>query len=144
MAAPIQDATHRAGFGLRLEACLIDYMLSLLGAVAIIWAGSLLVHHMSLTALSLAGLGGMGLVFLFNHVWLGTLTGQSVGKMILAIRAVRTDGRPLEWSRMLGRSTVGYLLSAAVFGLGFIWILWDPEQQAWHDKIFSTYVVRMR
>lgn len=143
MAAPTRVGRTQAGFGQRLEAWLIDYMLSLLGAVITIWVGSLLVPYMSLTALSLTGLGGMSLVFFFNHMALGTLTGQTVGKIILAIRVVSVDSRPVEWSRMLGRCTLGYLLSAVPFGLGFIWVLWDSDQQAWHDKIFSTYVVRM-
>jgi uncharacterized RDD family membrane protein YckC len=136
-------AGERAGFGVRLEAGLIDYMLSVLGAALTIWIGSLLVPYMSLVALSLTGLGGVGLVVFFNQVALGTLTGQTVGKMILAIRVVRADGRPIEWSRMLGRCTLGYLASAALLGLGFAWILWDSEQQAWHDKLFSTYVERV-
>jgi len=35
------------------------------------------------------------------------------------------------------------LLSLAVIGLGFFWIAWDREKQAWHDKIAGTLVVRM-
>ena len=38
---------------------------------------------------------------------------------------------------------VASLLSLAVMGLGFFWIIWDPEKQAWHDKIAGTLVVRM-
>jgi len=144
MPASTRHERQRAGFGVRMEALLIDYMLCLLGAVMTIWVGSLLVPYLSLTALSLTGLGGMGLVFGFNHVALGTLTGQTVGKMILGIRVVRADGRPMEWSRMLGRCTLGYMISAGPLGLGWIWALWDSEQRAWHDKIFSTYVVRTK
>jgi uncharacterized RDD family membrane protein YckC len=142
--APMQGELHRVGFGVRLKAGLIDYMLCLLGAISLIWVGSLLAPYPSLMTLSLVGLGGMGLVFLFNHLALGALTGQTIGKMILAIRVVRTDGRFVGWSQMLARCTLGYLMSAAIGGLGFIWMLWDSEQQAWHDKIFSTYVVRVR
>ncbi len=110
----------------------------------LVGAGSLLAEYLSFKALGTIALGGMSGVFFFNHVALGTLTGQSIGKMILAIRVVQIDGRPLEWSRMLGRCTVGYVLSAAPLGWGFIRILWDSEQQAWHDKIFATYVVRTK
>jgi uncharacterized RDD family membrane protein YckC len=29
-----------------------------------------------------------------------------------------------------------------VFCLGFLWMLWDPNKQTWHDKVAQTYVVR--
>lgn len=133
-----------ASFIVRLEAGLIDYMLCLVGAWMMIWVSSLLAPYPDPIVLAAVGGGGMSLVFLFNHVALATLTGQTVGKMILALRVVSADGRPLSWRRMLGRGTVGYVLSAAPLGLGFIWAWWDPEHQGWHDKIFSTYVVRTK
>jgi uncharacterized RDD family membrane protein YckC len=30
-----------------------------------------------------------------------------------------------------------------VLGLGFLWILKDPDRQAWHDRIAGTYVVKV-
>lgn len=35
------------------------------------------------------------------------------------------------------------VLSMAAVGLGGLWILRDPEQQAWHDRIAGTYVVKV-
>jgi len=144
MDAVRQSGIQPAGFVMRLEAGLIDYMLCLVGGFMTIWVGSLLAPYPDPAVLAVVGLGGMGLVFTFNHVALATLSGQTVGKMILAIRVISADGRPLTWTRMLGRGTVGYFLSATPLGLGFIWAWWDPAQQGWHDKIFSTYVVRMK
>ena len=34
-------------------------------------------------------------------------------------------------------------INVAVAGLGFIWIAFDAGNQAWHDKIAGTVVVRM-
>jgi uncharacterized RDD family membrane protein YckC len=34
------------------------------------------------------------------------------------------------------------ILSPAVAGLSFIWIAFDAQRQAWHDKIAGTVVVR--
>jgi uncharacterized RDD family membrane protein YckC len=31
----------------------------------------------------------------------------------------------------------------AALGLGGLWILRDPERQAWHDRIAGTYVVKV-
>ena len=30
-----------------------------------------------------------------------------------------------------------------VFFLGFLWIAWDAERQAWHDKIAGTVVLKL-
>jgi uncharacterized RDD family membrane protein YckC len=35
------------------------------------------------------------------------------------------------------------IFSVAVAGIGVLWILRDPERQAWHDKIAGTYVVKV-
>jgi uncharacterized RDD family membrane protein YckC len=34
-------------------------------------------------------------------------------------------------------------LSMVVVGLGFFWIAFDQNHQAWHDKIAGTVVVRV-
>ena len=39
---------------------------------------------------------------------------------------------------------VGYIVSAIPLALGFLWIIWDPEKQGWHDKIAKTRVIRSR
>jgi len=26
--------------------------------------------------------------------------------------------------------------------VGFLWIIWDPKKQGWHDKVAGTVVVR--
>jgi uncharacterized RDD family membrane protein YckC len=35
-----------------------------------------------------------------------------------------------------------YYLSTILLGLGFLWIIWDPKKQGWHDKLAGTVVVR--
>jgi len=39
-------------------------------------------------------------------------------------------------------SSASSLLSLIPLGLGFIWILFNRELEAWHDKISGTYVVQ--
>ena len=36
----------------------------------------------------------------------------------------------------------GYLIAMLPFGLGFMWVGWDPRKQGWHDKIARTLVVQ--
>jgi uncharacterized RDD family membrane protein YckC len=55
---------------------------------------------------------------------------------------VRTDGTPLRFVDALVRG-LSAIFSIAVLGLGVLWILRDPERQAWHDRIAGTYVVKV-
>jgi uncharacterized RDD family membrane protein YckC len=66
----------------------------------------------------------------------------SFGGVVCQIRLVRTDGMPLSFADALVRSLAG-VFSLGVFALGALWILRDPERQAWHDKIAGTYVVKV-
>jgi uncharacterized RDD family membrane protein YckC len=70
--------------------------------------------------------------------------GTTPGKKALGMYVVREDGRPAGFGTMLLREWIGRWLSGLVFGLGYLWILWDKDRQAWHDKLASTYVVERR
>jgi len=67
--------------------------------------------------------------------------GQSPGKFAVGIRVVRANGMPMKDVDAVIRA-IGYHVSAMVFGLGFIWAIFDKNNQTWHDKIARTYVIR--
>lgn len=67
--------------------------------------------------------------------------GQTPGKFALGIRVIKTDGGPIGDVDALIRA-IGYHVSAMLFGLGFVWALFDRSNQTWHDKMARTYVVR--
>jgi uncharacterized RDD family membrane protein YckC len=90
---------------------------------------------------------------LFNDPWptflllayfigLWTWRGTTIGCAICGLKIVRTDGQPVTFGVAIVRALAS-LLSLAVAGLGFFWIAWDREKQAWHDKVAGTLVVRM-
>jgi uncharacterized RDD family membrane protein YckC len=82
------------------------------------------------------------LLALAYHITFWTLKGTTLGGIICQLRLVRVDGRPLSFPDALVRALTG-IFSLAVFGLGFLWILRDPERQAWHDRVAGTYVVKV-
>jgi len=67
--------------------------------------------------------------------------GQTVGMMALRIKVVPTVGGEMTYGRAALR-WVGSILSGVACLLGYLWIAWDADKQAWHDKIASTYVVQ--
>jgi uncharacterized RDD family membrane protein YckC len=69
-------------------------------------------------------------------------TGQTPGKSLLRLRVVQSTGYPVTFGVAFLR-WVGYIISAAVFCLGFIWIIFDRKKQGWHDKIAGTVVQKI-
>jgi uncharacterized RDD family membrane protein YckC len=74
------------------------------------------------------------------YVGLWALVGATIGKGLLGLRVVRADGYPPTIGRSLIRF-IGYGLSAIVFFLGYIWVLFDNEHRAWHDDLAGTWVI---
>jgi uncharacterized RDD family membrane protein YckC len=68
--------------------------------------------------------------------------GTTIGGIVCNLRLTRTNGTPVRLVDAVVRG-LSSLLSFAALGLGYLWILRDPEGQAWHDKIAGTYVVKV-
>jgi uncharacterized RDD family membrane protein YckC len=79
---------------------------------------------------------------LIYHIAFWTWKQTTIGGIICQLRVTRVDGSPLSFADALVRG-LSSIFSLAVLGIGALWILKDPEQQAWHDKIAGTYVVKV-
>jgi len=70
--------------------------------------------------------------------------GATPGMKVAGIRVVNDrDGSRIGWGAALLR-LVGYWVSAAVFYIGFVWILVDSRRRGWHDLIAGTCVISTR
>jgi uncharacterized RDD family membrane protein YckC len=118
----------RATFVVRMGALLIDVVL-----IAVIVNS--VFDHGDLFSRILVPLALYGAV-----MW--KLKGSTIGGIVLGLQVVRLDGRPIDWATAFVRA-LGCFLSFVAVGLGFLWILFDSERQAWHDKIAGTVVVRL-
>jgi uncharacterized RDD family membrane protein YckC len=67
--------------------------------------------------------------------WQGT-----IGKHLLHLRVVNERYQTISTSQAMWRFTWKYL-SALVLMLGFIWVIFDPRRQGWHDKLAHTFVI---
>jgi len=124
-AAPeIVAALPRAGFWVRMGALFLDILL-------VGFALSLIHPFGDFHIVVLAIYGAV--------MW--KLRGTTVGGIVFDLHVVRIDGRPMDWETAIVRA-LGCFLSLFVVFLGFIWIAFDPNNQAWHDKIAGTVVVR--
>ncbi len=66
--------------------------------------------------------------------------GWTPGKAALGMRIVRRDGH-LPGAVHGAARYIGKAVSGAALFLGYLWVAWDPQRQAWHDKFADTYVV---
>ncbi len=69
--------------------------------------------------------------------------GQTPGKKLVGIQVRQQDGSPINYRIAANRFFIGYSVSIMSFGLGFLWALFDANNEAWHDKIASTRVFRI-
>lgn len=67
--------------------------------------------------------------------------GSTPGKRLLGMWVVREEGDRAGLATMVMREWIGKTISGMVFSLGFLWILMDRDNQGWHDKLVSTYVI---
>ncbi|TBH17451.1 RDD family protein [Thermus thermamylovorans] len=77
------------------------------------------------------------------YVAFTALYGATPGKMALGLKVVRPDGRPVDWLTAFVREVPGKTLSALPLLLGYLWALFHPRRQTWHDLIADTLVVRV-
>lgn len=78
----------------------------------------------------------------FWKPWFWSHGGQTPGYKVIGMQVVRAaDGGPLSLGNAILR-LIGYAVSAIVFYIGFIWIIFDAQRQGWQDKIASTVVIK--
>jgi uncharacterized RDD family membrane protein YckC len=132
-----------AGFWRRFLAVILDGIIvsipanifaAILGSGLIVTGGGG-IHYRS---------GGSGLQTLFFIVYEALLiaywNGQTIGKKAMGIRVVSAGGAPVSVGMAFVRSLMK-IVSGMVLMLGYLWMLWDPNRQTWHDKVAQTYVV---
>jgi uncharacterized RDD family membrane protein YckC len=134
-------------FGRRFVAVLIDGIIMLIPLGALMAAS---VASMATSPNPEAAGGAMQGIFWLAYIVISLIysagmlawRGQTLGKMAMGIRVVGPDGNHPSFWRAALREVIGKWISQLILNLGYLWMLWDPEQQTWHDKIAGTTVDR--
>lgn len=66
--------------------------------------------------------------------------GQTIGQAVLGIRLVDEFGDTPSFNRILRRRSARFI-SMLLLGVGYLWMIFNPDRQTLHDKIAGTYVV---
>jgi uncharacterized RDD family membrane protein YckC len=79
-------------------------------------------------------------VVYFQYFALFTIFGATTpGMMFRGLQVMSFSGEPPTPRQLLLRSA-GYMLSAGMCLIGFLWALWDEDQLTWHDRLSKTYL----
>ena len=131
------EGVKRAGLGRRFGAWILDNIL--------FWLTPLIIGYIVSEPLV-----SLTLIIVYIVWWLIVLgRGQTPGKQLLGIRAIREDGQASGWGRTFLRELVYKWLVLGLLGfifffmvLDYLWALWDRDRQTLHDKFAGTVVVQ--
>jgi uncharacterized RDD family membrane protein YckC len=80
----------------------------------------------------------------------GVNNGQTLGSQVTGYRVIRDDSQPVTFAYAVVRNVVMQkligvvpIIGGIVLLLNYLWPLWDRENQALHDKIVKSHVVRV-
>lgn len=140
----IAVASEPAGFWRRVGAHVVDGFILNVFVFFASFAMGLIAGVTGAQPTGAALLGGIiGLVVpMLYCVSFWVKKGATPGKMMLGIRVVRADGGELTGGQSFVRY-LGYIPSSLVLGLGYLWMLFDPEKRCWHDILAGTRVIRV-
>lgn len=136
-----------AGFGRRLVALLYDSLL-IAALLMVFTAAALFFTHGAAVVYETAGAwvylyrAGLAGVIAGYFVLNWTRSGQTLGMRAWHLRAVTELGRPLN----LGAASLRFVwgvLAWAPAALGVLWLYFDPEHLAVHDRLSKTRVVHL-
>jgi uncharacterized RDD family membrane protein YckC len=140
-----------ADYGRRIGAYLVDWVVQVIGSIALILglalALAVAMPNSENAAIIVLMAGYLG-AFL-GYQWWASASGRSLGKRALGIRVIAMDtGRAPGAGRGFVRMIVTLLIGlASMILLPFslidhLWPLWDERRQTLHDKAAGTLVVR--
>jgi len=142
----VKSLLETPALGVRIGAGLIDLLL-LVGIDATILYLTLKVTGLQSTLEDLRVLPpipfvGFLALLAFGYVASFTVAGgQTIGKMILSLRVIGDDGRPIDAAGGMLRA-LGCMLVPATLGLSYLPALFTSDHRAIHDRLAGTRVVQ--
>ena len=125
----------------RLLAIFYDFLL-LLGVLFTVSACAVALNRGEAVTHPLYYLILVATTFVF-YGWFWTHGGQTLGMRTWKIQLVTDQGENLNWKR----SAIRFAAAALAFipaGIGLLWMLFDSERLAWHDKLSATRLISLK
>jgi len=138
--SPLQSE-KKAGFWMRFVAHICDGLNSLLVILPFQILNSILFDNNQKTLASLTSIvGGAATIYVLAK-WIGERGGSPLRVKTGVLVLDENDGSYIGIKRALIRILMSYV-SQIVLLLGYLWMLWDANNQTWHDKVAKSVVVQ--
>lgn len=157
------SALPLAGFGDRLGGWLLDSLLYGLLGGAIAIPGIVFVLTSSeacrqtlsgacpagepdaaMLALGIALIVSAAVIVCVVYIRALATTGQTWGSKAVGIKVVgKRTGEPIGVGGAIGRQLFAWFISGQLFYIGYLWMLWDDDNQTLQDKVVGSIVVRV-
>jgi len=141
-------ASLNAGLFRRLAAMLYDSLLVaallMFGTLSVMLLSSLVASD-GVQAVPSSGVAGwlyqafLGVIVVGFFTLFWVRSSRTLGMQVWHLHIENQHGGPTTVAQAIKR-LLGALLSAACVGLGYLWILFDRDQCAWHDRLSGTRV----
>ena len=121
-----------AGFVDRLVAIIIDFLILIIPNAIVYFA--------------IGGVASNAISFLIGaaySIYFWSNSGQTPGKSVMKLKVVKADGGAILTPGEALVRYIGTIISGIPIALGYLWVLWDPKHEAWHDKIAGTKVIKV-
>jgi uncharacterized RDD family membrane protein YckC len=146
-----------ASWGSRVGATLLDVLILTVPLAALITLVVIVAFSSDIGAVTLgvfSGIAYLVAIFLYAPLLMareGGGNGQTWGKQIVGISAVRDVGQPFDFGNAFLRE---FVIKGLLFGtvggwffgiptlLDYLWPLWDDENRCLHDMVAKTHVVK--
>jgi uncharacterized RDD family membrane protein YckC len=88
---------------------------------------------------------------LYAPAMMARTNGKTVGRIVMGIRVVRANGKPIDFGyamlrEVLVKALLGGICASLTGGLSWVvdnlWPLWDEENRALHDMIVDSRVIK--
>jgi uncharacterized RDD family membrane protein YckC len=125
-----KDVT-KAGFSLRAAAFIVDIFL-----FALLWG--IVTSYVGIN--SRTNNDPFYIFLLVSALVVGVFQ-TTPGKRFFNLKITTGDSQRISMLRAVVREGLGKFVSSLVFGLGYLWMIPDRQNQTLHDKLTRTYVV---
>lgn len=133
----VSESVSYAGFWARVLAIIIDAIILAIIGLAISFIDSATGFTLSKGVVN-------SLIVLISLIYFTVFESSKIqatfGKMALGIKVTDLVGNRISWLRALGRY-FAKILSAVIFGIGYLMVAFTSKKQALHDMIAGTLVI---
>jgi hypothetical protein len=96
---------------------------------------------------TLVGVGEYFVIYLifrmFWTCWRLSKSGATAGMQEMGLELGRVHGGQLSLWHIIGRFVLHYILFVATLGISGLWMFWDKEKRALHDRLLGTRLIRV-